>query len=95
MKAIVWSKTSCPYCVKAINLLNLKGYFIEERKAGSPTGWTKEQLLEAVPNARTVPQIFLDGEYIGGYDDLVKHFDAKVAKTSVQQQWEIVDKPAP
>ncbi len=79
MKAIVWSKTNCPYCVKAVNLLNLKGYFIEERKL--EFGWTKEQLLESVPNARAVPQIFLDDEYIGGYDDLVKHFEVKNATT--------------
>lgn len=75
MKAIVWSKTSCPYCVSAVALLKQKGYTIEERKIG--VDWTREQLLEAVPMARTVPQIFLDNEYIGGYDNLVKHFEAK------------------
>ena len=31
---------------------------------------TKEELLEAVPNARTVPQIFLDGELVGGFTEL-------------------------
>ena len=30
----------------------------------------KEELLEAVPTARTVPQIFLDGELIGGFNEL-------------------------
>jgi glutaredoxin 3 len=72
MKAIVWSKESCPYCIKAKVLLRNKGYEIEERVIGF--GYTKDQLLESVPLARTVPQIFLDGEYIGGHDDLVKHF---------------------
>jgi glutaredoxin-related protein len=71
-------------------LLNQKGYFIEERKL--EFGWNREQLLESVPNAKTVPQIFLDGEYIGGHDDLVKHFEKNVVKTSVQQQWDIVQK---
>ena len=75
MKAIVWSKPDCPYCVQAEKLLKLKGYEIEERKIGF--GWNREQLFEAVPNARTVPQIFLDGEHVGGYDNLVKHFGAK------------------
>jgi len=75
MKAVVWSKPLCPYCVSAKQLLKQKGYEIEERVVGS--GFTKDQLLESVPNARTVPQIFLDGEYVGGYDDLVKHFEAK------------------
>ena len=46
----------------------MKGIEFEERKIGS--GYTKEDLLEAVPTARTVPQIFLDGELVGGYDQL-------------------------
>jgi glutaredoxin len=75
MKAIVWSKPSCPYCVMAKKLLEQKGYEIEERVIG--LGFTKVQLLEAVPDARTVPQIFLDEEYIGGYDKLQDHFELK------------------
>jgi glutaredoxin len=72
MKAIVWSKDQCPYCINAKKLLEQKGYGIEERKIGG--GYTKQQLIEAVPLARTVPQIFLDGEYIGGYDQLKEYF---------------------
>lgn len=68
MKAIIWSKEQCPYCVQAKNLLNLKGIEFEERKIGD--GWTKEQLLEAVPTARSVPQIFLDDELVGGFTEL-------------------------
>ena len=68
MKAIVWSKYHCPYCDQAKALLKQKGYQIEERKIGD--GYTKEELLEAVPTARTVPQIFLDGEHVGGFNEL-------------------------
>ena len=68
MKAIVWSKDACPYCVQAKNLLTQKGIEYEEKKIGD--GYTKEDLLEAVTDARTVPQIFLDGEYVGGFDKL-------------------------
>jgi glutaredoxin 3 len=75
MKAVVWSKPTCPYCVMAKNLLESKGYEVDYRAVGF--GWNTEQLLEAVPNARTVPQIFLDNEYIGGYDNLVTYFKAK------------------
>lgn len=75
MKAVVWSKPMCPYCVSAKKLLTQKGYEIEERVVGD--GFTKEQLLEAVPLARTVPQIFLDGEYVGGFDNLQEHFKSK------------------
>jgi len=75
MKAVIWSKTMCPYCVSAKSLLTNKGYEIEEKVVGN--GYSKQQLVEAIPNARTVPQIFLDDQYIGGYDDLVKHFKTK------------------
>ncbi len=68
MKAIVWTKDACTFCVQAKQLLESKGIEFEERKIGK--AWTKEQLLEAVPTARTVPQIFLDEQYVGGYQEL-------------------------
>ena len=73
MKAIVWSKNHCPYCDQAKNLLTLKGIEYEERNIND--GWDKEDLLAAVPNARTVPQIFLDEELVGGFTELKKRFD--------------------
>jgi glutaredoxin len=72
MKAIVWSKDNCPFCDQAKGLLKMKGTEFEERKIGH--GYTKEQLLEAVPTARTVPQIFLDESLIGGFTELRAHF---------------------
>jgi glutaredoxin 3 len=71
---IVWSKTPCPFCVQAKQLLTRQGIEFEERNI-SNGDWTKEQLLEAVPNARTVPQIFLEGRLIGGYDQLKLYFE--------------------
>jgi glutaredoxin 3 len=68
MKAIVWSKDQCPYCVQAKALLESKGIEYEERNVSKD--WTKEQLLEAVPTARTLPQIFLDKEHVGGFNEL-------------------------
>ena len=73
MTAIVWSKNSCTFCDQAKNLLRMKGIEYEERNLS--TDWTKEQLLEAVPTARTVPQIFLDGLLIGGFTELKRHFE--------------------
>jgi glutaredoxin 3 len=69
MKAIVWSKDSCPYCVQAKQLLASRGIEYEERNI-SGDSWTKQQLLESVPTARTLPQIFLDEEYVGGFTEL-------------------------
>ena len=71
MKAIVWSKDACPYCVQAKNLLQLKGIQYEERNITQGT-WTKEQLLESVPNARAVPQILIDDQIVGGFNELRK-----------------------
>jgi glutaredoxin len=73
MNALVWSKELCPYCDQAKALLKSKGIQFEEKKIGS--GYTREQLLEAVPNARTVPQIFLDGKLIGGFTELKAHLN--------------------
>jgi glutaredoxin 3 len=67
-RAIVWTKDACPYCVQAKALLEQQGIKYEEKKIGAE--YTREQLLEAVPAARTVPQIFLDGELVGGFTEL-------------------------
>jgi glutaredoxin len=71
MKAVVWSKDSCPFCVQAKGLLKQKGIEVEERNINKD--WTKDQLLEAVPDARTLPQIFLDDKLVGGFTELRKH----------------------
>ena len=71
MKAIVWSKYDCTFCDQAKALLTQKGYTIEERKIGD--GWSKEELLEAVPTARSVPQIFINDNLIGGFDQLKRY----------------------
>lgn len=68
MKVIIWSKSQCSYCEQSKLLLQSKGIEFEERVVGE--GWSKDQLLEAVPNARTVPQIFINDVLIGGYYEL-------------------------
>ena len=65
---IIWSKYNCPYCDQAKALLTQRGIKYEERKIGD--GFTREELLEAVPNARTVPQIIINGNMIGGFTEL-------------------------
>jgi len=72
MKAIVWSKYNCQNCDQAKALLEQQGIEFEERKIGD--SWSKEDLLEVVPNARSVPQIFINGKLIGGFLDLQKYF---------------------
>lgn len=72
-ETIVWSKDACPYCDMAKELLVGAGIPFEERNLSKD--WSKEQLLEVVPDAKTVPQIFLYGEYIGGYTELQKYYE--------------------
>jgi len=76
MKAIIWSKYDCPYCDQAKALLQQQGIEFEERKIGD--GYTKEELLESVPNARSVPQILIDNQLIGGFTDLQKYLKEQV-----------------
>jgi glutaredoxin 3 len=71
MKAIVWSKNQCPYCVQAKNLLQSRGIDYEERNINE--NYDRDDLLAAVPGARTVPQIFLDDKLIGGFTELRQH----------------------
>lgn len=72
MKATVWSKDNCPFCVEAKKILISRGYEVDERIIGFNT--TKEDLLRAVPTARSVPQVFIEEQYIGDCNNLKKHF---------------------
>ena len=72
-KAIVWTNLGCHFCEMAKTLLKQKGIEYEERNLAKD--WKIQDLLEVVPNARTVPQIFIDDKYIGSYDKLVEYFN--------------------
>jgi glutaredoxin 3 len=80
MKATIWSKYHCPYCDQAKALLTQRGIVFEEKKIGD--GYTKEELLEAVPTARTVPQIFLNDKLIGGFNELRQYIEQNLETQS-------------
>jgi glutaredoxin 3 len=71
--AIVWSKDNCTFCDQAKALLEQRNIAYEERKIGH--GFSREDLLEAVPTARTVPQIFVNNNHIGGFTELRKYIE--------------------
>jgi glutaredoxin 3 len=71
MEALVYSKKPCPYCEQAKNLLSKKNIKYTELDVLSPD--VLDQLRDIVPGVKTVPQIFIDGKYIGGYTELVEH----------------------
>ena len=70
MKALIWSKPNCPQCTSAKQLLQLNNIEYEEKNIAE--GHKIQDLLALVPNAKTMPQIWLDEEHIGGYLELRK-----------------------
>lgn len=58
----------CPYCMRARSLLKKKGIKFEEIAVSSGNELWQEMAEKSGRN--TVPQIFIDGESVGGYDDI-------------------------
>lgn len=85
MQAEIYTKTICPFCTRAKKLLNERGISYQEyiispgmdEESPGPNQFyiTRDVLLEKLPSAKTVPQIWLDGEHVGGYEELVAYFE--------------------
>ena len=68
-RVTVYSTPFCGYCSAAKRLLTAKGAdFTEVDVMFEPK--TRNEMIERSGGRRTVPQIFIDGRHIGGYDDL-------------------------
>ncbi|WP_164116714.1 glutaredoxin 3 [Sphingorhabdus sp. Alg239-R122] len=74
-KVEIYTKFYCPYCVRAKSLLKGKGAEFEEFEI-SMGGPKRTEMLERSNGSTTVPQIFINGQHIGGCDDLYA-LDAK------------------
>ena len=74
-KIMVYSMVTCPYCVKAKNLLTQRGLKYEEEMIDD---WADDKWDQFVKKTgmKTVPQIFVDDKLIGGYTQLAE-VDAK------------------
>jgi glutaredoxin 3 len=68
MSVTIYTTSTCGYCVAAKNLLHRRGIAYEEVDVTGNA--EKRAWLVQVTGRRTVPQIFIRGEAIGGYDDL-------------------------
>jgi len=64
----IYGKPMCPFCDRAKQFCESHGLDYVYKSLG--TDYTKEELLENFPGARTVPQIRINGHNIGGYDKL-------------------------
>lgn len=75
MQALIFTKKDCPYCVRAKALLATKNVSFTESVIGEDM--LRETFMEMYPNQRTVPLILIDGQQVGGYDQLVEYFNNK------------------
>jgi glutaredoxin 3 len=64
----VYTTRSCPFCVRAKRLLEARGIPYDEIDVGRDAA-LRAALIERT-GRRTVPQIFIDGDPIGGFDEL-------------------------
>lgn len=69
-KIILYSKNLCGYCTMAKSWLNNKNVVYEEINIDEPE--IREKFMKDYPNLRSLPQIFIDNENIGGYRELIK-----------------------
>jgi glutaredoxin 3 len=65
----MYTTAVCPYCVAAKNLLKSKGLEWQEIRIDTDPARLSE-MLERSAGRRTVPQIFVNGTHVGGFDDL-------------------------
>jgi glutaredoxin len=74
MKIEIYTKDKCTYCVQAKKLIESKGWSYTENYIDDST---RDLLIEELTTRigstpRTVPQIFIDDQLVGGYTELVK-----------------------
>ncbi|SCY89848.1 MauE/DoxX family redox-associated membrane protein [Paracoccus tibetensis] len=77
---MVMTKHMCPYGLKSLDLLRRQGYSVEDHHL---TTRAEVDAFKQQHGVQTTPQTFIDGQRIGGYDDLRRHFGKTVPDKSV------------
>jgi len=73
MEIVIYSKQNCTFCNKAKHLVKSLGYEYTEKKMEEFE--SPQAMLEDIgKQVRTMPQIKIDGQLVGGYNQLVEHF---------------------
>ena len=67
---IIYTLTTCPYCIRAKALLDKKNIIYQEIEVSKYTKEQREELRKKANDQKTVPQIFINGKHIGGCDNL-------------------------
>ena len=68
-KVVIYTKPYCPYCVRALALLERKGADVEEIEAAFDAE-KKAEMIQRSNGGRTFPQIFIGDTHVGGSDEL-------------------------
>jgi glutaredoxin 3 len=69
-KIEIYSTAMCPYCVAAKNLLTARKLAWEEYRIDRDPA-RQSEMLQRSSQRRSVPQIFIEGRHVGGYEELV------------------------
>jgi glutaredoxin 1 len=74
MKVEIFTKDGCSYCIRAKNLLTSKGMPFTEHKFGTVGATRSDIEAKAGKPINTLPQVFIDNKYIGGYTELAAYY---------------------
>jgi glutaredoxin 3 len=69
-KVTIYTKPFCPYCIRAVSLLEKKGVAFDEIEAAFDPA-KKQEMMQRSGGRATFPQIFIGETHIGGCDDMM------------------------
>ena len=70
-KVTIYTKPFCPYCIRAVSLLEKKGVAFDEIEAAFDPA-KKQEMMQRAGGRATFPQIFIGDQHIGGCDDMME-----------------------
>jgi glutaredoxin 3 len=73
MTVEIWGKDACPSCTKAKVFVEQRNLNYVYKQMG--VDFTREEVFENFPEARTFPQIKVNGNIVGGYEQFVKYVE--------------------
>ena len=69
----IWGKPACPSCTKAKTFCEQRGLTFEYRELGKD--FERDEVLSEFPEARTFPQIVVNGLKVGGYEQFLSYIE--------------------
>ncbi|MBE27462.1 MAG: glutaredoxin [Saprospirales bacterium] len=69
----IWGKPACPSCLKAKAMCESHQFKFEYKELGKD--FTREEVFETFPNAKTFPQIIVGGVKVGGYEQFLSYVE--------------------